>query len=318
MTKDREKTKTELLQELESIQGLLDDDDIPMLSEVIEKLEPASSDIHNSMNDRPLSVDEYQSLRSAYDDLKQEFAQRENTLADLQSNSDNSTTQPEGTANFLQTSFDRPSEEENLELDLGGPTTPNEQSESFTVQVSELANEQTAASSTLPLPGQQALFNPLSDASTSEASQQAPENSDTDLNNGRNTAPTDDSPPAIDENEIKTATPAVAPSTDDTDSASDADNISETSKHNEEAAEAVKSSAKATGENPFLPQHIRARLRGNRAGDFALQDTIQPREYTRGQLVNELIDSVMPDIEDTLRLKLAAMSDEQIKKLLDT
>lgn len=39
--------------------------------------------------------------------------------------------------------------------------------------------------------------------------------------------------------------------------------------------------------------------------------------YTRKQLVDELVDSLLPEIEQALRLKLAGMSDEQIKGLLD-
>jgi len=83
-------------------------------------------------------------------------------------------------------------------------------------------------------------------------------------------------------------------------------------------------SPKAIGENPFLPQHIRDRLQGANPPpifDFDLNQkmnsTLKPKLHTenRHDLVNDLIKRYLPQIEQDLRLKLLAMTEEELKKL---
>lgn len=85
---------------------------------------------------------------------------------------------------------------------------------------------------------------------------------------------------------------------------------------------------KATGENPFLPQHIRERLHGNNPPPLFEYEaakkiinatkTIAPQTgKQRQQLVDELIKSVMPQVEHELRHRLFAMSVEDLEKLLN-
>jgi hypothetical protein len=86
--------------------------------------------------------------------------------------------------------------------------------------------------------------------------------------------------------------------------------------------------AKASGENPFLPQHIRERLHGNNppplfeyeAAKKIISSTKniahkinKPRQY----LVEEVMLSMMPQIEIELRHRLFAMSVEDLEKLLN-
>ncbi len=100
---------------------------------------------------------------------------------------------------------------------------------------------------------------------------------------------------------------------------------------------------KATGENPFLPQHIRERLHGNNppplfeyetakkiisATKIIAPQTITPKTIApktivpkisnlRQHLVDDLVKSVMPQIERELRHRLFAMSVEDLEKLLN-
>lgn len=86
--------------------------------------------------------------------------------------------------------------------------------------------------------------------------------------------------------------------------------------------------AKASGENPFLPQHIRERLHGNNPPPLFEYETAKkiisstkniahkmnkPRQY----LVEEVMLSMMPQIEIELRHRLFAMSVEDLEKLLN-
>lgn len=86
--------------------------------------------------------------------------------------------------------------------------------------------------------------------------------------------------------------------------------------------------AKASGENPFLPQHIRERLHGNNPPPLFEYETAKkiinsskniahktnkPRQY----LVEEVMLSMMPQIERELRHRLFAMSVEDLEKLLN-
>lgn len=86
--------------------------------------------------------------------------------------------------------------------------------------------------------------------------------------------------------------------------------------------------AKASGENPFLPQHIRERLHGNNPPPLFEYETAKkiisstkniahktnkPRQY----LVEEVMLSMMPQIERELRQRLFAMSVEDLETLLN-
>jgi hypothetical protein len=86
--------------------------------------------------------------------------------------------------------------------------------------------------------------------------------------------------------------------------------------------------AKASGENPFLPQHIRERLHGNNPPPLfeyeaakkiisstknTAHKTNKPRQY----LMEEVMLSMMPQIERELRHRLFSMSVEDLEKLLN-
>ncbi|MEN0036484.1 MAG: hypothetical protein AAGC78_05430 [Cellvibrio sp.] len=86
--------------------------------------------------------------------------------------------------------------------------------------------------------------------------------------------------------------------------------------------------AKASGENPFLPQHIRERLHGNNPPPLFEYETAKkiisstknianktnrPRQY----LVEAVMLSMMPQLERELRNHLFAMSVEDLEKLLN-
>ncbi|MGM8226276.1 hypothetical protein ACSV5M_06820 [Cellvibrio sp. ARAG 10.3] len=86
--------------------------------------------------------------------------------------------------------------------------------------------------------------------------------------------------------------------------------------------------AKASGENPFLPQHIRARLHGNNPPPLFDPATAEkpmavkaskPAEepFNRQQLIREVTAAVMPQIEQELRQRLHALTDEQLQDLLN-
>jgi hypothetical protein len=93
--------------------------------------------------------------------------------------------------------------------------------------------------------------------------------------------------------------------------------------------------AKATGENPFLPAHIRSRLHGNNPPPLFAQETARKiasssvpsrllgntsiftspvKTITSQQdIIDSIIEKMMPDIEKELRARLEIMS----KQLLD-
>ncbi len=86
--------------------------------------------------------------------------------------------------------------------------------------------------------------------------------------------------------------------------------------------------AKASGENPFLPQHIRERLHGNNPPPLFEYETakkiisstkniVQKPNKPRQYLVEEVMLSMMPQIERELRHRLFAMSVEELEKLLN-
>ena len=96
---------------------------------------------------------------------------------------------------------------------------------------------------------------------------------------------------------------------------------------------------KATGENPFLPEHIRSRLHGNNPPPlFEMQtarkiartsrpttqlgNTQHPQLTSKQsfssqqELIDDLMDSLLPEIEKELRNRLEKMSKESLAKLL--
>lgn len=98
----------------------------------------------------------------------------------------------------------------------------------------------------------------------------------------------------------------------------------QTSAHSQTARTPVK----ATGENPFLPQHIRERLHGNNPPPLfeyeaakkiiSATKTITPKTgKPRQQLVDDVLKSLMPQVERELRHRLFAMSVDDLEKLLN-
>ena len=127
------------------------------------------------------------------------------------------------------------------------------------------------------------------------------------------------------------------------------DTIEELAKHTAEvtinkfAQDAHKSTtrpslAKATGENPFLPAHIRSRLHGNNppplfaqetarkiasssipsrllGNTFGLSQATKPVNH-RQTIIDGLVEKFMPEIEKELREKLQTMTKEQLEELI--
>lgn len=98
----------------------------------------------------------------------------------------------------------------------------------------------------------------------------------------------------------------------------------QTSAHSQTARTPVK----ATGENPFLPQYIRERLHGNNPPPLfeyeaakkiiSATKTITPKTgKPRQQLVDDVLKSLMPQVERELRHRLFAMSVDDLEKLLN-
>lgn len=84
---------------------------------------------------------------------------------------------------------------------------------------------------------------------------------------------------------------------------------------------------KAAGENPFLPQHIRERLHGNNPPPLFAHETarkimnatksMQPKtQRPRQQLIDDVINSMLPQVESELRHRLFAMSTDELESLL--
>lgn len=82
------------------------------------------------------------------------------------------------------------------------------------------------------------------------------------------------------------------------------------------------------GENPFLPQHIRERLSANRARNAPKQNTKQSDDSERPpparsekpaspreQLIEETVASVLPQVAEELKQRLARLSDKQLRQL---
>src|SRR5690606_21897352 len=91
--------------------------------------------------------------------------------------------------------------------------------------------------------------------------------------------------------------------------------------------------AKASGENPFLPQHIRARLHGNNPPplfDFSISKNLslsntntateiksesKSENSMRQLLIQKVIASVLPQLEQELRIRLEEMSEQELEQM---
>lgn len=83
---------------------------------------------------------------------------------------------------------------------------------------------------------------------------------------------------------------------------------------------------RASGENPFLPAHIRARLHGNRPPPNWDQPTVEdsPESTTasqalinRQQLIDQLVQECLPEMEAKLRQRLHEATEEQLQHWLE-
>lgn len=212
---DKRKTKTVILRELESIKGLLDDDDIPLLQEVIDSAEEEAD------SQETLDGDDLAELQQAYRDLLQ--------------------------ARGME------------------PEWPVEDEEP------PILNEIEAAPADKLAP----VRAPWDEAQTSLF----------DTDNG----PSESAPATTRRNSV----------------------------------------TKASGENPFLPAHIRERLHGNRPPPLfepvapAGKSKSAPKatepdapNTDRMQLVEEVVDSLLPQVRARLRDALLEMDAEQLHRLL--
>lgn len=129
------------------------------------------------------------------------------------------------------------------------------------------------------------------------------------------------------------------------------DTLSDLEKHTEEVTanklfDAQKSTlarpslAKATGENPFLPQHIRERLHGNNPPPLFIEETAKKIASTstpsrqlgntfsfgatshatktnhyQQDIIDSIIDKMMPDIERELRTRLETLTKAMLDEL---
>src|SRR5690554_1812771 len=91
------------------------------------------------------------------------------------------------------------------------------------------------------------------------------------------------------------------------------------------SSKAPPEAARHDGENPFLPQHIRSRLRGNRADSFdfsqhsSTQTTNAEKQeapLSRTLLINSVIRETMPQLEQRLHDLLQHLTIDQLQTLL--
>lgn len=265
MADNKVKTKTAILQELESIKGLLfEQDDIPILQEVIDE----SGEL--SVPQEALDQEDLDALHEAFQTLK-------HTIVRATENS------PPTDDILLQ---DEPLNNESQSQ------SPNQISETHQA--------------------------PLFDDEPNEVSAQdeLPEGSLNDSNDS-----TDKSPDHLIEEPI----PFYGNSRHDEDAITKS--VSEVSKS--QPGRSNTPTPKASGENPFLPQHIRARLHGNNPPPLFDTTNTSPRRSpttrlfgseagqssSRQDLIRDLVDKVMPQIEQELRQRLQLMTDDELQKL---
>ena len=263
MADNKVKTKTAILQELESIKGLLfEQDDIPILQEVIDE----NGEL--SLPQEALDQEDLDALHEAFQTLK-------HTIVRATENSpptDDALPQDEPLNNETQSQ------------------SPNQISEAHQAPLFE--DELNEVSASL------------------DTEDELPESS---LNYS-----TDKSPDHLVEEPI----PFYGNSQPDDDAATKVASKSQPGRSNTPTP-------KASGENPFLPQHIRARLHGNNPPPlFDTTNTSLRRSPTtrlfgpeaghsssRQDLIRDLVDKVMPQIEQELRQRLQLMTDDELQKL---
>lgn len=77
---------------------------------------------------------------------------------------------------------------------------------------------------------------------------------------------------------------------------------------------------KASGENPFLPAHIRERLQGNRppplVDELTPEAIPEPTALTREALIQEVLEESLAELEEKLRERLQTLTEEQLQTLL--
>lgn len=252
MVDNKSKTKTAMLQELESIKGLLrEDDGIPILQEVITE---HTDNHHSGEKQPPLKKRDLQELHQQFEKLSQTIAG--SAVSD--------------------------------EVQIVTPHSKTPTSASLLDAFTQ-ASRQAAPTTTVPAQQQQpSLFN------TSDE--------------------TFDQPTAeINEPDITDKPPDV---------------LSKTHPENDEYHRTLRPSlAKASGENPFLPQHIRERLHGNNPPplfDFSVNKNVaapktKPLQEIsmRQRLTNEIIEAIMPKVEQELRQRLDDLTEHELENLRD-
>lgn len=82
-------------------------------------------------------------------------------------------------------------------------------------------------------------------------------------------------------------------------------------------AESIRRPPSTLGENPFLPAHIRARLKGNRHAVDSTPPPFPPEPTSRQQLIQDVIHSCLPDIERRLLARLDTLTEAQLRQLLE-
>lgn len=277
MAETTTKTKAAMLLELESIKGLLlEEDDIPILQEVEESegFSSESFDIDTShTDDLDLDAEDFKAAE-LYEEDFDENALDEELIHPQSSTFSSSTFEPQ-------------------------PLIKNSHH--------SVENETAKPVTRLIVEEQQDFFDSPSPANSlkSETQQIA---SEKDLLN------------TIDELEKHTAEVAASKFSQD---------LHKTS--------ARPSLAKATGENPFLPAHIRSRLHGNNPPPLFAQETakkiasssipsrllgntfgatqINKTTGLRNAIIDSLVEKFMPDIEKELRDKLQTLTKEQLEEL---
>lgn len=249
------KTKTAMLQELESIKGLLnEEDDIPILQEVIEE--------HIDTEHSPLQQHDLDELQHQFQALSQTISGISKPLSD---------TGQAPTSSSLLEAFNRASQHT--------PTAVRQSS----------------------------LFDAGSDSEADEW----------DLEDASAVAP---------ERELR------MPERDLQSPGREIKSPAKTASLDTQAKSERPALAKASGENPFLPQHIRARLHGNNPPplfDFTAGTNLPPvrpkaaaqlprlDNVARQRLIDEVVASLLPDIKKALFQRLDELTQQELEALKD-
>lgn len=268
MTDNKGKTKATILHELESIKGLLlEDDEIPILQEAISD-EPAF--------ERPLPKRDLDELHDVFQALSQNIRTASDKIGAPSTTP--SFRSPGATGAFTQ-EFEKSrlakADTDEKQGSLFSETRPDR--ETSAVQLNDYHDEIS-----LDLADDEASTDSATDAA-GEAKKQAHEQNSQPLNYAVS----------------KSITPPPRPA----------------------------ALAKASGENPFLPQHIRARLHGNNPPplfssnrDKGPAPTVNKpvgEALSRQQLIREVVAAVLPEVEQELRQRLQTLTDEQLEELLN-